>query len=59
MRQSAGVRTETLHRKTHTTNPKYATTLTTNHNPHTLRSKAHHQPDKFRHKQRRPFIRFV
>ncbi|WP_157731225.1 hypothetical protein [Corynebacterium glaucum] len=53
------MRTETLHRKTHTTNPKYATTLTTNHNPHALRSKAHHQPDKFRHKQRRPFIRFV
>ncbi|MCP1388066.1 hypothetical protein M5J20_07655 [Corynebacterium sp. TA-R-1] len=48
------MRTETLHRKTQTTNPKYATTLTSHLQPGTAML---HQPARYRHKQRRPFIR--
>lgn len=59
MPQCGGVRTETLNSKHRSTNPKYATTLTTHLQPPTPFAPGVHQPARLRHKQRRPFIRTI
>ena len=54
MQQSGGVRTETLHAKHYTLNPKYATTPSHTHYRRTAPARL--QATQFRNKQRRPMV---